>query len=58
MPVHPICHRTIHAVLTNKQLERGYATAELLRDHPEISRFIDWVRGKEPDFHAPTRRRR
>ena len=57
-PVHPICHRTIHATLTHKDLERSYASAEALRAHPEIARFIQWVSGKEPDFHAPTRRRK
>jgi hypothetical protein len=58
VPVHPICHRTIHASIDNKALARDYATAEKLRDHPEIARFVTWVSGKEPDFHAPTRRRR
>ena len=57
-PVHPICHKTIHATLTNKELERGYATAEALRAHPQIGKFLQWVNGKEPDFHAPTRRRK
>jgi hypothetical protein len=57
-PVHPICHRTIHATLTNKEIERDYASAEALRAHPEIARFIHWVRDKDPDFHAPTRRRK
>jgi hypothetical protein len=57
-PVHPICHRAIHANLTNKQLETRYATPEALRAHLEIARFIVWVRDKDPDFHAPTRRRR
>ena len=58
VPVHPICHRTIHATLSNKDLERGYHTAEALRAHPEIAKFVDWVRGKPPDFQAPTRRRK
>ena len=58
VPVHPICHRTIHRTLTNKELERSYATPEALRAHPELARFIAWVAGKDPDFHAPTRRRK
>ena len=58
VPIHPICHRTIHATLSNAELERGYAEPAALRDHPEIARFLDWVRDKDPDFHAPTRRRR
>jgi len=58
LPIHPICHRKIHAVLSNKELERSFATAATLRAHPEIVRFLDWVAGKDPDFHAPTRTRR
>ena len=57
-PVHPICHRTIHAALDNKRLEREFATPEALREHPEIARFLAWVANKDPDFHAPTRRKR
>ncbi|QPQ54618.1 HNH endonuclease [Allosphingosinicella flava] len=56
--VHPICHRVIHATLDNKALERSYATPEALRAHPDIAAFIRWVANKDPDFHAPTRRRK
>ena len=52
------CHRTIHATLANNELERGYSTGEKLRSHPEIAKFVSWVRAKDPDFHAPTRRKR
>jgi hypothetical protein len=58
VPVHPICHRAIHRTLDNKELERVYASADALRAHPELARFIAWVANKEPDFHAPTRRPR
>jgi hypothetical protein len=57
-PVHPICHRTVHRHLTNHQLARDFATAEALRAHPEIAKFLAWVVDKDPDFHAPTRRSR
>ena len=58
VPVHPICHRAIHAALSNKELEKGFATAETLRGHPEVAKFVAWVAGKDPDFHAPTRRKK
>ncbi len=58
VPVHPICHRAIHAALTNKELERGFAWADALRSHPELAKFVEWVSGKDPNFHAPTRRRK
>ena len=57
-PVHPICHRTIRRHLTNQQIERGYSSADALRAHPEIARFVAWVAHKDPDFHAPTRGKR
>ncbi|MGL5838673.1 MAG: hypothetical protein ACRCY3_09260 [Sphingorhabdus sp.] len=57
-PVHPICHRTIHANFTNSELERRYTSPEALLEHPEIRRFVDWVANKDPDFNAPTKDRR
>ena len=54
-PVHPICHRTIHRHLTNRQIARDFTTAAPLRTHPEIAKFLVWVANKDPDFHAPTR---
>ena len=57
-PVHPICHRTLHRTLTNKQLEAIGADVAKLRADPEIARFIAWIAGKPADFHAPTHKRR
>lgn len=57
-PIHPICHRTIHANFTNSELERRYSTAEALLGHTEIRRFVDWVANKDPDFYVPTKDRR
>lgn len=53
VPVHPICHRTLHKSFSNKELER-FALAEL-RLRPELKRFLQWIANKDPDFHAPTR---
>lgn len=57
-PVHPICHRTIHATLPNAELARAYADPAVLRAHPDIARFLRWIAGKPADFHAPVRRGR
>ena len=57
-PVHPICHRTIHATLPNAQLARDYAEPAVLRAHPDIARFLAWIADKPADFHVPVRRRR
>lgn len=56
VPVHPICHRTLHKSFTNKELERLDLAA--LRSSPELAAFLAWIANKDPDFHAPTRSRR
>ncbi|GGB18000.1 hypothetical protein GCM10011380_04430 [Sphingomonas metalli] len=57
-PVHPICHRTIHATLANHELARAYADPAVLRAHPAIARFVAWVADKPADFSVPVRRGR
>lgn len=52
--LHDICHRKIHATFTEAELARSYASVEALRAHPEIARFVAWVRGRPPGFHART----
>ncbi|KAB0676681.1 HNH endonuclease [Aureimonas leprariae] len=58
VPVHPICHRTIHACFTNKELELFEEEGRPLGEQPEMARFLGWIATKPPDFSAPTRRRR
>lgn len=56
VPVHPICHRAIHANFTNAELKRSGEDREHLLENEQLSKFVAWVRGKPPDFHAPYRR--
>ncbi len=57
VPLHPICHRTIHASASNAELARLYPTIDALRQRDDIRRFVAWIADKPPDFHAPTRRK-
>jgi len=52
--LHPICHRAIHATFRNVELQRLADQPEALRQHPAMARFLTWIAGKPPDFHAPT----
>ncbi|MGZ2412036.1 hypothetical protein ACUXST_001457 [Sphingomonas sp. F9_3S_D5_B_2] len=58
VPLHPICHRTLHKTLTNAELAKIGRDLPLLRSNPDIGRFLAWIANKDPDFHAPTRKRR
>ncbi len=54
--LHRICHRQIHALLSEAELERDYCFVEALRSHPEMARFLQWVRTKPDDFFERTRK--
>lgn len=58
VPLHPICHRAIHAHVSNAELARLYPTLEALRAREDVARFLAWIADKPPDFTAPTRRRK
>lgn len=54
--LHRICHRQVHALLTEVELERHYCTIESLKSHPELARFLLWVKGKPDDFSERVRK--
>lgn len=58
VPLHPICHRAIHARFSPGQLARIGADRAALAAEPGLAGFLQWVAGKPSDFHAPTRTKR
>lgn len=54
VPVHPICHRALHTNFTNAELARIGNDLEVLRVNGAVAKFLAWVAGKDPNFHAPT----
>ena len=58
--LHHLCHKEIHATLTEAELARDYFTVELLKTHPRLERFIQWVAKRPPEFssRAPSVRKK
>lgn len=56
--LHRLCHRQIHALLTENQLARHYSTIEALKSHPEIAKFIAWASNKPTHIRASIKRSR
>lgn len=56
--LHRICHRQIHATLTETELARQYNTIEQLKLQADMAGFIEWVRLKPDDFFERTRKSR
>lgn len=57
--LHHICHKEIHASLSEAELARDYNTPEDLRAHPRLAKFIRWVQKRPPQFtsRVPGKRR-
>ena len=50
------CHSQIHALLTEKELERDYPTIEKLLTHAEVRKFAEWIATKPKGFRCATRK--
>ena len=52
------CHRQVHALFGNKELAGALHSLEELRAHPEMIKYIAWVRKQNPDRYYRGRRAR
>ncbi|WP_108508054.1 HNH endonuclease [Polynucleobacter acidiphobus] len=49
--LHRICHRQIHALFTETELAKRLNSADAIRQHPQMQRFIEWVKNKPDGFY-------
>ena len=54
--MHRICHRQIHALFTEAELAQKYFTVEALLEHPEIQKFVQWVKKKPDAFYESSKK--
>ena len=52
--IHHICHKEIHATLSESELARSYASVDALRAHPRLAKFLKWVAKRPPQFLSKT----
>ena len=52
--LHRICHRQIHALLTETELARQFNSVDALLTHPDVALFVAWVKTKPNDFMERT----
>lgn len=38
------CHSQLHHLFTEKQLEREFFTIELLLAHPDVQKWLEWIK--------------
>ena len=49
------CHNHVHEVLSEKELEAAYNTREALLAHPDVHRFVEWIKVKPPSCKPSSR---
>ena len=54
--LHRICHKQIHALFTETELANQLNHAAILRGHPDMQKFIQWVKTKPDSFYEKTRK--
>ncbi|EDX85886.1 hypothetical protein S7335_3589 [Synechococcus sp. PCC 7335] len=52
----PPCHKQIHTLFTNKELAAGLYSADRLRSHPDMIKFLAWIAKQDPYKKVRTRR--
>lgn len=50
------CHKQVHALFTEKELERDWNSIEKLKSHPEVAAFVAWIATKPFGFSVRHRR--
>jgi hypothetical protein len=50
------CHKNIHALITEKEMERTYNTLESLLSHMEVKRFVEWIKDKPHNISLRTKK--
>jgi hypothetical protein len=54
--MHRVCHHQSHAVLTETELARQYASVEALLAYPELKVFVAWIKTKPDGLFVSTRK--
>jgi 5-methylcytosine-specific restriction endonuclease McrA len=54
--IHRICHRKVHATLTEKELATRYNHWAALRAHEGIAAFVAWIQKKPPEYYDNSRK--
>ncbi|MGB3297170.1 MAG: HNH endonuclease [Phormidesmis sp.] len=52
----PPCHKQIHTLFTNKELAADLSSADLLKSHPDLQKFLKWIAKQDPYKKVRTRR--
>lgn len=50
------CHSQIHALLSEKELEREYNAIAKLKAHPGVAKFAEWIASKPRGFRVPNQK--
>lgn len=50
------CHRQLHVLFSNRDLQTRYASIEELRAAPEMQAFLKWIRKQDPNKRIKVRR--
>lgn len=51
------CHRQLHALFSNKELEKELNSVEALRKNSDFQKYLGWIKNKNPDQYFRGKRK-
>lgn len=54
--LHRVCHKQIHALLTEAELATQYNSIDALLKEPRVASFVAWVKTKPNNFYERVRK--
>jgi hypothetical protein len=48
--IHIVCHRKIHSVFSESELDKYYNTWERLKEHTDMQAFIKWIQKRPIEY--------
>lgn len=54
--LHELCHNTIHANISERELLHYYHTVDRLLENESIQKYVKWVKRKPPEFYVKTKK--
>jgi 5-methylcytosine-specific restriction endonuclease McrA len=48
--VHRVCHTKLHKLFNETELALEFSSFEKLRAHPDVEKFVRWLRNRDPEF--------
>ena len=52
--LHRVCHRNLHASISEREMANYYHTIDRLLESEQVQKFVKWIAKKTPEYYVST----